>query len=91
MNKSLLFAIAFALLIGAGAGYLFARIDADVVPVAAQKAAERAPLFYRNPMNPEVTSPVPAKDSMGMDYIPVYADDGAGPMMHPRGSCASTR
>ena len=25
-------------------------------------------------MNPEITSPVPAKDEMGMDYIPVYAD-----------------
>jgi Cu(I)/Ag(I) efflux system membrane fusion protein len=25
-------------------------------------------------MNPEVTSPVPAQDHMGMDYIPVYAD-----------------
>ena len=29
-------------------------------------------------MNPEVTSPVPTKDSMGMDYVPVYADGGAG-------------
>jgi Cu(I)/Ag(I) efflux system membrane fusion protein len=35
------------------------------------------PLFYRNPMNPDVTSPLPAKDSMGMDYIPVYADNEA--------------
>ena len=26
-------------------------------------------------MNPEVTSPVPAKDNMGMDYVPVYAED----------------
>jgi membrane fusion protein, copper/silver efflux system len=34
------------------------------------------PLFYRNPMNPAVTSPVPAKDAMGMDYLPVYADAG---------------
>jgi len=25
-------------------------------------------------MNPEVTSPVPAKDNMGMEYVPVYAD-----------------
>jgi Cu(I)/Ag(I) efflux system membrane fusion protein len=32
------------------------------------------PLFYRNPMNPAITSPVPAKDDMGMDYVPVYAD-----------------
>jgi Cu(I)/Ag(I) efflux system membrane fusion protein len=29
-------------------------------------------------MNPEVTSPVPAKDSMGMDYIPIYADEARG-------------
>jgi multidrug efflux pump subunit AcrA (membrane-fusion protein) len=33
-------------------------------------------LFYRNPMNPAITSPAPAKDEMGMDYIPVYEDDG---------------
>ena len=39
-------------------------------------AEERKPLFYRNPMNPTITSPVPAKDSMGMDYIPVYAEEG---------------
>jgi Cu(I)/Ag(I) efflux system membrane fusion protein len=32
-------------------------------------------LFYRNPMRADVTSPTPAKDEMGMDYIPVYADE----------------
>ncbi len=36
-------------------------------------------LFYRNPMNPAITSPVPAKDEMGMDYIPVYEDDAKTP------------
>lgn len=30
-------------------------------------------LYYRNPMNPNITSPVPMKDEMGMDYVPVYA------------------
>ena len=35
-------------------------------------------LFYRNPMDPTITSPVPAKDEMGMDYVPVYADGAAG-------------
>ncbi len=35
------------------------------------------PLFYRNPMNPAVTSPVPMKDEMGMDYIPVYEGHAA--------------
>src|ERR1700690_1325717 len=32
-------------------------------------------LFYRNPMDPHIASPIAAKDSMGMDYIPVYSDD----------------
>jgi membrane fusion protein, copper/silver efflux system len=36
-------------------------------------APEKKIMFYRNPMNPEVTSPVPMKDSMGMDYVPVYS------------------
>src|SRR6266850_8456197 len=36
--------------------------------------AERKILYYRNPMGLPDTSPVPKKDSMGMDYIPVYAD-----------------
>jgi len=36
---------------------------------------ERKILFYRNPMDPMITSPVPSKDSMGMDYVPVYADE----------------
>ncbi len=32
-------------------------------------------LFYRNPMGLPDTSPVPKKDSMGMDYLPVYAGE----------------
>lgn len=36
---------------------------------------EKKLLFYRNPMNPNITSKVPAKDSMGMDYIPVYEEE----------------
>jgi membrane fusion protein, copper/silver efflux system len=31
--------------------------------------------FYRNPMGLADYSPVPKKDSMGMDYIPVYEDE----------------
>lgn len=38
-------------------------------------AGERKPLYYRNPMNPEIHSPVPAKDEMGMDYVPVYEEN----------------
>jgi len=37
---------------------------------------ERKVLYYRNPMGLPDTSPVPKKDAMNMDYIPVYADEG---------------
>lgn len=36
---------------------------------------ERRILFYRSPMNPQETSPTPKKDSMGMDFVPVYSDE----------------
>ena len=32
-------------------------------------------VYYRNPMGLPDTSPVPKKDSMGMDYIPVYESE----------------
>jgi len=35
---------------------------------------DRKILFYRNPMNPKITSSLPAKDSMGMEYVPVYEE-----------------
>ncbi len=42
---------------------------------------ERKVKYYRNPMGLADTSPAPKKDSMGMDYIPVYegedTDDGS--------------
>src|SRR5712692_4286751 len=38
---------------------------------------ERKIRFYRNPMGLPDTSPVPKKDPMGMDYIPVYEGDDA--------------
>jgi membrane fusion protein, copper/silver efflux system len=78
MNKNIVAAVVVALLVGAGAGYWIS-IARSPQPTAEKATAPAAhkPLFYRNPMNPEITSPVPAKDDMGMDYIPVYADDNA--------------
>jgi Cu(I)/Ag(I) efflux system membrane fusion protein len=44
-------------------------------------AADRKIKYYRNPMGLPDTSPMPKKDNMGMDYIPVYegddSDDGS--------------
>ncbi len=47
--------------------------------VVAVLPASREILYYRNPMGLADTSPVPKKDSMGMDYVPVYADQTASP------------
>src|SRR5450755_3824985 len=44
-------------------------------PSSTPTQQEHKVLYYRNPMDPHVTSPVPAKDPMGMDYIPVYSDE----------------
>lgn len=55
--------------------------DGNAKKPVAKKAAETAPeatpakgkiLYYRNPMGLPDTSKVPKKDSMGMDYIPVF-------------------
>src|SRR5437016_6959352 len=57
-------------------------VSFDPQPKKQQTAAngERKIRYYRNPMGLPDTSPVPKKDSMGMDYIPVYEgedqDDG---------------
>ncbi len=37
--------------------------------------AKRKILYYRNAMGLPDTSPVPKKDAMGMDYVPVYAGE----------------
>ena len=50
-----------------------------LVPIEGEKAdvRDRKIAFYRSPMNPAQTSPVPRKDEMGMDYVPVYEDEVA--------------
>ena len=56
----------------AGAGVSF---DEPPQTKAAVEPAGRKVRHYRNPMGLPDVSPVPKKDSMGMDYIPVYEDD----------------
>ncbi|MCF3639651.1 efflux RND transporter periplasmic adaptor subunit [Rhizobium sp. TRM95111] len=43
---------------------------AEATPVST--GGDKKILYYRNPMGLPDTSPTPKKDSMGMDYIPVY-------------------
>ena len=52
-----------------------------LVPVEAEASepqGERKILYYRHPHKPQITSPVPRKDEMGMDFVPVYDDGGGG-------------
>lgn len=55
--------------------------EAPTEAKAAEAKSERKIKYYRNPMGLPDTSPAPKKDSMGMDYIPVYegedTDDGS--------------
>lgn len=65
------------LLAAAGAlGYWFGGQQSGKVgaggTVAVAETGGKKLLYYRNPMGLPDTSPVPKKDSMGMDYIPVY-------------------
>ncbi len=76
MNKSNIITAILMLGIGAGAGYWY---SSQSMNTGAEVTTERTPLYYRNPMDPGITSQVPAKDSMGMDYIPVYAEEEKKP------------
>ena len=71
-NKQILMVAALMLGVGLAGGYLLAPTSYETETM--QK--EDKVLFYRNPMNPAITSPVFTQDEMGMDYIPVYADEG---------------
>ena len=70
-----------------GRDYRAVPADADVnfdepataaaLPTTISPAADRRIKYYRNPMGLPDTSPVPKKDNMGMDYIPVYEGEGS--------------
>ncbi len=87
MKRLLVFGLAVAIAAAGGAGYWLGHGTAPTPkplapasPAPAKSAqAERRILYYRNPMGLPDTSPVPKKDSMGMDYIPVYADEAVAP------------
>jgi membrane fusion protein, copper/silver efflux system len=77
------------LFVGVGAGFTGSHWYSESIrpvftPASAEQATtppktERKILYYRNPMGLPDTSPVPKKDTMGMDYIPVYEDEQEEP------------
>ena len=91
MNAIRLAAVVLAILAAAAAGYWWGARQQATLPAQSDTTAvapatgERKVLYYRNPMGLPDTSPVPKKDSMGMDYIPVYEgeDKGGGVALSP--------
>ncbi len=83
MNRSLsLTLVAAAVIAALGAGFLAGSRHTTTTETAAAAptasgdgGGQRKILYYRNPMGLPDTSPVPKKDSMGMDYVPVYEGD----------------
>jgi len=75
MNKKIILPLLGALAVGISGGYLGNQFLGNPEMEMSKVIGKGEPLFYRNPMNPEITSQTPAKDDMGMDYIPVYAED----------------
>ncbi|RMH51068.1 MAG: efflux RND transporter periplasmic adaptor subunit [Zetaproteobacteria bacterium] len=95
MNRKVMLGVALALAAGLGAGWLLfggahGGDDGGGAPAVAAGdgpcAGGKPPLFWRNPMNPSVTSPTFQKDSMGMDYIPVCAEESSGGGRAPAGT-----
>jgi len=74
--------LVLAVVLGAAIGWWLKPSSAPEHDAAANDAKEgpcpggKPPLFWRNPMNPAITSPTFQKDEMGMPYIPV-CEDGA--------------
>lgn len=65
------------LCVGVAGYWLGTRTSTASAPATAAAIAKTEPkiLYYRNPMGLPDTSPVPKKDPMGMDYVPVFAGD----------------
>jgi Cu(I)/Ag(I) efflux system membrane fusion protein len=79
MKRNVIIGVAFCAGLALAAGYWWGHsAGTRDVPAATGNDAGGQPrrvLYYRNPMGLDDTSPVPRKDAMGMDYVPVYADD----------------
>lgn len=91
-RSGLWIALALLGLAGAsGAGYWLGMKQYAKPELAASTPikSERIILYYRDPMGLPDTSPIQKKDSMGMDYIPVYSDEV--PAAKPQGDKDNSR
>ena len=74
-NTLLVLALAGA----AAASHYLTRLTVETpTAVAGEQAKENKPLYWVAPMDPNYRRDKPGKSPMGMDLVPVYADQGAG-------------
>jgi RND family efflux transporter MFP subunit len=72
MKKIVITAI-LSIVLGLAGGWLIFRPASH-----GSSSTERKILYYRDPMNPQNTSPTAKKASDGMDFVPVYEEAGSG-------------
>jgi Cu(I)/Ag(I) efflux system membrane fusion protein len=77
ISKILITAAIFA--IGLGSGIVITKWTSDEpskAPSSSTAESDKLPIYWQAPMDPNFRSDVPGKSPMGMDLIPVYADEG---------------
>ena len=67
--KNIIITAVVSILLGLGAGWFVFHSS-----FKSETLNDRKILYYRDPMNPQITSPTPKKSSDGMDFVPVYAE-----------------
>ncbi|MZI94170.1 efflux RND transporter periplasmic adaptor subunit [Vibrio sp. CAIM 722] len=73
MNKIIMSVLALA--IGGGFGYATHAYLSDSDGATVKQAGNKQPLYWVAPMDPKYKRDKPGKSPMGMDLIPVYADE----------------
>ena len=71
--KKIIVTAVLSIVLGLAGGWLMFRPASQ-----GSSSAERKILYYRDPMNPQNTSPTPKKASDGMDFVPVYGEGESG-------------
>ncbi|MEW6060892.1 MAG: efflux RND transporter periplasmic adaptor subunit [Bacteroidota bacterium] len=70
--KRILITAVLSVVLGLGVGWLV------FYPSSTSETPQRKIKFYRDPMNPQITSATPKKSSDGMDFVPVYEEATGG-------------
>lgn len=69
--------LAVVSLTAAALAYNFALMSVPTETAPGETAGEKKPLYWVAPMDPNYRRDAPGKSPMGMDLVPVYADDAA--------------